>query len=731
MPLPLALFSRRRAQVWGVLASACLLLGPATRGAAQPRGDGQAWLEQRYERFGPYGFVHSQEARVFHADGQLLPTNQGAWNYWFDLSPLGQEFRLRASDIPTTAGRLDLQLGDHAPTDPRQDPLWWEFQPQVWVRGATAELQHGRLTFGLRSGALTQQRNFFGWGRSPVVTRTIGGSVLARPRASDLWLATLDAQSALPDGQPGRAVGQLYWGRTPTVGWSWMGQTRLSREEVTGNWGGSFLARGGYRNSRREVMVLVRRISPAFRTLGLYVNPHVNEWGTRLEARHRLDPSGAVGVSLDLAQDLKRRRSGYPIERRLTFRMFASAPISKPFALHADIGFRDRSTPDPDSLLIDQTAILGGVKLGFRTPGTQVEISSRRTIYRDPTSEVGDWYESWVGATVQHSLDRRLRAETKLWLAERRRPNGLWLSHERSAELRLNWDASTRQAGWIAVGRELQEADETAFARDQWDVSLGWAQSLPWDLMLELDTFHYIAASDLRADRSRWSFRLGRTFRFGGGPLGYEEGLPEFGRIDGRVFEDRNANGHQDPGEVGIPDLPLQLGSGERILTGRDGSYHFPEAATPRESVTLNVARLPSRYLTPPEPRFSATLRPRQEIVHDYPIRLAAGVAGRVVVFDGSQAVGAPDVLVVVEGTHHDVFTDQQGRFEIPGLEAGRITLKVVEWSLPEKTRAYDPLRKAVTLRAGETVPAGVFVLEPVEVTILQYYQPGAGAEGR
>lgn len=280
------------------------------------------------------------------------------------------------------------------------------------------------------------------------------------------------------------------------------------------------------------------------------------------------------------------------------------------------------------------------------------------------------------------------------------------------------------------MGRERQEANASTFERDQWQLGVGWDQSLPWDLLFQADTYHYIAAGGRNADRSRWSFRLGRTFRFAGGPLGYKEGLPEFGRIEGVVYEDRNGNGRQDTGESGIPDMVLKLGSGERVVTDAGGRYLFREAATRRESVTLDVARLPSRYLAPDEPRLVARLLPGEDLVRDYPIRPAAGVTGQVVLFDGKRSVGVPDVLIVVKGSHHDVFTDKDGRFHVPGLDAETVTLELVDWSLPEKTRPHDSPRIEVELRAGETVYAGVFVLEPVEVKVLQFFQP-AGGPGR
>jgi hypothetical protein len=718
--------NRRRATAAVAVGLVVWLLG-VVYAEAQPRGEGQVWLEERVERFGPYGQLGTWDGSVFHLDGRFVPTNLGLWNYWLDVAERGQEFRLDARLIPTGAGRLSLQLGDYAFAPIDANVTLREFQPWIWARGATAALERNGLVYAIRAGQLTERRSIYGWGRTPSGAQVVGAGIQGRWGEEGTWQGSVDRQSGLTPAGAGLTSGQLLVGRQPPLAWNWFGLGRLSREDGSGNWGGSLMAGGGYTGPAYTVGGHIRRISPSFRSLGVYPDPHVNEWGVRLEGSHRLFPVGLVGASLDYAQDLARWPGGRAPERRYLARMYVSTALHGPFYLSADFGLRDRSTVDPDSLLVDQAAVNGGARLGWRGTNSQLEVSYNRMIFRDPTEEFGDWHESRAGFFGQQYVSSAFRADLQLWLVERRLPTGTFLSRERSAEARLTWLPKSNQTGWLSVGRQSQSADESRFEREQWQLSLGWQQPLPWDLSLQVETFHFLrAAGSIAPDRARWQFRITRRFSLGHGRPRFGEVLAETGTIRGYVFEDLNGNGLQEKDEPGISGIPLRLGSGGFAMTAGNGFYEFLDAATGMESITLDVARLPTRYLTPGEPRNTVSLRPGESTEISYPIRPGSGVVGRIVLSDGSRAEGVPDVLFVVKGTHHDVFTDAEGRFFIPGLEPGTVTLQVVEWSLPSGTRLLDPLERDVVLKAGEVSNSGVYVLEPGNRQVLQIYRPGS-----
>jgi hypothetical protein len=140
----------------------------------------------------------------------------------------------------------------------------------------------------------------------------------------------------------------------------------------------------------------------------------------------------------------------------------------------------------------------------------------------------------------------------------------------------------------------------------------------------------------------------------------------------------------------------------------------------------LDVARLPTRYLAPAENRLTVNLVPGEQATRHFAIVPAASVGGRVVVDYGDHAEGLGDVLIRIPGTHHDVFTDTEGKFWIPGLERGTITLEIVEWSLPKNVEPESPLTKQVVLGGDGANNAGVFVLNPKEPNVLQIFRPGS-----
>jgi len=720
---------RRQAWILGVLTGAaigvCLGGHPVGTGWTQPRGDFRLWAEERQERWGPFGILREWEGSKVHGEGRFYPVNAGSWSVLVDASERGQELRFFGKDIPTGAGRMGLQLGDFVVQDPRLDPLRPEFEQAVWLRGASLRLDRNRVGLGLRMGTPTRRQGLFGWGRQPLYGESMGATLSGKWRESGIWKADWDRQEALAEGTRGRQVVSLFAGIQPAEGWSWLGQARLSRGDGDAGWANSLIAGGGFAHPRFQASAHLRRISPGFQGLGIYRDPHTDEWGGRLEMAYRPRTAVVMGTSWDVAHDLESRPGQTSPENRVAARFFAATPLDGPFSMHASVGYRNRSTDDPDSLLVDQHALFWSSSLGWSSTRARAELSLTRSLFRDPYATADDWHENRYGALYHQTLSPRVRADLRGWVVRRHFLDGRWASTEHKLESQWTWEPRPRVRGWIRIGRESQEASEAAYARDQWEVGAGWVQPLPWDFTFQVEGLVFARAGAFQTDRSRWSFRLARHFSFGGGRLGRNERLPEYGRIHGTVYNDLNGDGRQETGEPGLENMVLRLGSGATVQTGPDGVYGFPEAATVLESVTLDVARLPTRYLAPEEPRIKVALLPGDESVVDFPVRPSATVAGRVVLDHGDHADGVPDVLIRVRGTHHDVFTDAEGRFVIPGLTPGRVTLELIGWSLPKNAAPPETLTRDVQLRGGRGVNAGVFVLKEQAPKVIQTFRGG------
>jgi len=71
-----------------------------------------------------------------------------------------------------------------------------------------------------------------------------------------------------------------------------------------------------------------------------------------------------------------------------------------------------------------------------------------------------------------------------------------------------------------------------------------------------------------------------------------EDGTFAHGILLGRVFEDRDRDGRQGPGEPGVPDAWVALDDGTRAATDADGRFHVPALDPGPRAVKLDVAGL-------------------------------------------------------------------------------------------------------------------------------------------
>ena len=68
--------------------------------------------------------------------------------------------------------------------------------------------------------------------------------------------------------------------------------------------------------------------------------------------------------------------------------------------------------------------------------------------------------------------------------------------------------------------------------------------------------------------------------------------------VIGKVYDDRNANGWQDEGEPGLPNVRIATVNGLLVHTDAEGRYHIACAAVPREGTGSNlVLKLDERTL--------------------------------------------------------------------------------------------------------------------------------------
>lgn len=75
--------------------------------------------------------------------------------------------------------------------------------------------------------------------------------------------------------------------------------------------------------------------------------------------------------------------------------------------------------------------------------------------------------------------------------------------------------------------------------------------------------------------------------------------LSDCGTLIGRVFEDKNFDGEQQPGEAGIPNSVIFLDDGNRVVTDADGLFSVQKMLPGRRTGTLDLSSLPGYTLAP------------------------------------------------------------------------------------------------------------------------------------
>ncbi|MFC1572513.1 hypothetical protein ACFL6M_02830 [Candidatus Eisenbacteria bacterium] len=705
----------------------CLLSGVAialtwlpTAGAL-PKGETQIWAEQVYYRFGPFGETRTLEGGLIHVDGQLLPVNAGAWSFWMESASEGEELRVTGRRIPTSLGRVSFRGGDFAFHEIPDDPLRREFQKPAWLRGGSLSLvrEHNSLEF--HAGRLTERHGFLVGGREPTASRAYGFGLTHSATHGKLELQWDRQESGGPQ-EPNRQILRATVGHRPHRGWSWLGAARLSRLDDGSATGNSLVAGSEYTAERASVGGHLRRVSPRFRGIGTSSDPHVNEWGGRLRVHIRPGPGVLTGGTLDWARDISPSQGRLP-EERFVARGSMAATLIGPLYLGGNLSYRDRTTVDPESLLVDQSTLSGRGEIGWRGSSLQTCIAYVRGIHRDPTIEVGDWHEDRFEGRYVQTIRGATRVGLSGQLAERRLPNGTWTSREKKIEIRLAREGRDQQRLWFIVGREWQEANTLRFERDQWILGAAWTQPLPGGFSFSVEARGFLAAGEREPESARLNLVLRRDFRFGGWEPAVTQSLPEFATIEGRIFEDTNRNGRCDEGEAGIPELRMILGTGAEMRTDHDGTFCFDHVSTGIQLVHLDLSHLPTLYLPPSKGQFRISLRPGQRSRLEVPIRRAASVSGRVVTHDvDGIPEGVPGILVRVRGTFRDVFTDGDGWFRIGGLDAVPVVVEIVEWTLADDLSLAGERAQTVQLQAGKATVAEGFLLKRRIRAVLQHF---------
>jgi len=172
------------------------------------------------------------------------------------------------------------------------------------------------------------------------------------------------------------------------------------------------------------------------------------------------------------------------------------------------------------------------------------------------------------------------------------------------------------------------------------------------------------------------------------------------GGISGMVFLDENGNGLRDPGEEGVPDVRVLIGS-RMAETDSAGRYHAWDVV-PFEPILLRIDSLSVR-----NPLFvsrydavSIVPSPNSYRVLDVPLVETGVLEGRVLrATDGVMLPAGALVLVLTNletGERREISTFSDGEFYVLGVRPGDYRLEVSAAFLNKAGEAAEPVRVRV-----------------------------------
>lgn len=102
--------------------------------------------------------------------------------------------------------------------------------------------------------------------------------------------------------------------------------------------------------------------------------------------------------------------------------------------------------------------------------------------------------------------------------------------------------------------------------------------------------------------------------------VGVRNGGAGTGSLSGRIFQDANRDGRQQPGENGVANVEVVLDGRYRAVTDRDGRYEFPMVTTGSHQITLTPESVPLPWGTNADAASSAFVPLRGRAYADIPV---------------------------------------------------------------------------------------------------------------
>jgi len=200
---------------------------------------------------------------------------------------------------------------------------------------------------------------------------------------------------------------------------------------------------------------------------------------------------------------------------------------------------------------------------------------------------------------------------------------------------------------------------------------------------------------------------------------------PNFGRLEGTVFQDANGNGRMDAGESGVEEAVIHLDPDQRRLTAAQGRYSFSRVLPGRHNVRLDLGHTDPDWMTPEARRQITVRRQRQERL-DFALVRGGEIIGHVFIDANGDGVfqdteePLDSVAVVLQPGDEFRRSEADGVFQFEQLMPGAYTLAVHADDLPGGYSLVLAEPRAVTVTQGQATTGVDF---PVRILAEQIQQ--------
>jgi len=201
---------------------------------------------------------------------------------------------------------------------------------------------------------------------------------------------------------------------------------------------------------------------------------------------------------------------------------------------------------------------------------------------------------------------------------------------------------------------------------------------------------------------------------------------PNFGAVEGLVFEDRDGNGRVDAGEPPVAQAAVRLGAERQRVTDATGRFTFGRLAPGTHEILLDLGGLdPTLMLA--EPVQQVRVRKRRTTTIHFPLIEGASVSGRVFIDENADGLlqdaeepldGAAVILLPGEEFRR---TDGDGAFRFEHLLPGTYRLRVHEADLPTGYELASAEPREATLAAGEERQEVDFAVRLIPVAVQRF----------